>query len=71
MLGQGGKAMSRIRPNTCGDPGPGDAHCTDTPLHYYSCYDAGNDVSFNHRRDFRHDCDDAACDRQHFTNEGD
>ncbi|WP_131630689.1 hypothetical protein [Mycolicibacterium llatzerense] len=64
--------MSRIRPHTCGDPGPGDAHCTDDdPGHRYSCYDGGDDVSFNHRQDFRHDCDDPNCSRQHFTNEGD
>lgn len=37
-------------------------------MHRYSCYDAGEDVSFNHRQDFR---DDPGCDRQHFTNEGD
>lgn len=39
--------MSGIRPGTCGDPGPGDLHCTDTPGHRYSCYDAGEDVSWN------------------------
>lgn len=61
--------MSRIRPHTCGDPGPGDTHCTDDAGHRYSCYDAGEDVSFNHRQGFRHDCDDPACARQHFTNE--
>ena len=63
--------MSTIRPNTCAEPGPGDAHCTDDVLHRYSCYDAGDDVSFNSRQDFRHDCADPACDRRHFTNEGD
>ena len=63
--------MSRIRPLTCAAPGPGDAHCTnDYPAHAYSCYDASDDVSFNSRQDFRHDCDDPACDRQHFDNVG-
>lgn len=28
-------------------PGPYDAHCTDHPGHHYSCYDGGEDVSFN------------------------
>lgn len=32
---------------TCGDPGPGDAHCTEPPYHEYSCYDATRDVSWN------------------------
>lgn len=63
--------MGKILPWHCNEPGPGDAHCTDTPGHEYSCYDGGEDVSFNHRQDFRHDCDDPGCDRQHFTNEGD
>lgn len=63
--------MSSVRKGYCGEPGPGDTHCTGYPAHDYSCYDAGEDVSFNHRHDFRHDCDDPACDRQHFTNEGD
>jgi hypothetical protein len=63
--------VSRIRPNTCAEPGPDAAHCTDYPGHRYSCYDAGDDVSFNRRIDFRHDCQDPECDRQHFTNEGD
>ncbi len=39
--------MSRIRSGTCADPGPGDAHCTDYRGHRYSCYDAGEDVSWN------------------------
>ena len=64
--------MSAIRQFTCGEPGPGDAHCTEPdPAHRYSCYDAGKDVSFNYRQHFRHDCDDPLCERQHFTNEGD
>lgn len=61
--------MSAIRRGACADPGPGDAHCTDDPGHRYSCYDAGDDVSFNHRQGFRHDCADPACPRQHFVNE--
>ena len=60
--------MSDIRQGTCGEPGPGDAHCTDDPLHDYSCYDAGDDVSFNSRQGFRHDCKDPKCVRRHFTN---
>lgn len=63
--------MSRIRRGACGEPGPLNAHCTEDVAHLYSCYDASEDVSFNRRHDFRHDCDDPACDRQHFTNEGD
>ncbi|QFG08082.1 hypothetical protein SEA_PCORAL7_21 [Gordonia phage PCoral7] len=63
--------MSLVREGSCGEPGPFAAHCTEDPMHRHSCYDAGADVSFNHRQDFRHDCDDPACDRQHFTNEGD
>lgn len=63
--------MSAIRPGTCADPGPYDAHCTDDPGHRYSCYDGGADVSFNHRQAFKHDCDDPACPTPHFTNEGD
>lgn len=63
--------MSQIRPYTCAMPGPYAAHCTEYPMHRYSCYDAGEDVSFNSRQDFRHDCNDNACTQQHFTNEGD
>lgn len=63
--------MSQIRKGCCAEPGPYESHCTDYPGHRYSCYDAGEDVSFNDRQDFRHDCDDPGCDRQHFTNEGD
>lgn len=63
--------MSKIRTGTCADPGPGEAHCTDHLMHDYSCYDAGEDVSFNHRQDFEHSCSDPACPRPHFTNEGD
>lgn len=63
--------MSSIRPHTCADPGPGRAHCTEYPGHDYSCYDAGDDVSFNYRHDFIHDCSDPACPRQRFENIGD
>ena len=57
--------MSRIRPGACAEPGPYAAHCTDYPMHDYSCYDAGEDVSFNHhRKDWGapHSCTDPACD---------
>lgn len=63
--------MSAIRPGTCGDPGPYTAHCTDCPGHRYSCYDASEDVSFNHRQDFEHHCDDKTCPRRDFINVGD
>lgn len=63
--------MSTVRAGSCAEPGPYEAHCTDSPGHDYSCYDASEDVSFNHRHDFRHDCDDPHCRRQHFINEGD
>lgn len=55
--------MSKRRPGTCGDPGPYDAHCTDYPGHRYSCYDAGEDESFNDRQDWPapHDCGDPEC----------
>lgn len=61
--------MSEIRRGTCGMPGPYGAHCTDHPMHSYSCYDASEDVSFNSRQGFRHDCSDPKCTTQHFTNE--
>lgn len=63
--------MSRVGISRCGEPGPGDAHCTEDPMHRYSCYDGGEDVSFNSRQDFRHDCNDPKCTTQHFTNDGD
>lgn len=63
--------MGRIREGTCAEPGPYGAHCTEYRGHDWSCYDAGADVSFNYRQDFRHDCDDPACPRKHFVNEGD
>lgn len=61
--------MSRIRPHTCADPGPGEAHCTDDIGHRYSCYDAGEDVSFNDRQEFEHNCSDSSCPNQQFVNE--
>ncbi len=62
--------MSTIRRRTCGAPGPYTAHCTEFPAHDYSCYDAGEDVSFNARLDFEHDCSDPTCPTPKFTNEG-
>lgn len=57
--------MSRLRAGTCGDPGPYAAHCTEPPGHRYSCYDAGEDVSFNEWQmrewDLVHECDDPTC----------
>jgi len=55
--------MSRRRPDTCRMPGPYAAHCTEDPRHRYSCYDAGEDVSFNDRQDWlsAHDCGDPTC----------
>lgn len=59
--------MSAIREGTCAMPGPYGSHCTDYPLHRYSCYDAGDDVSFN-ARTMREEgighgkCDEPACE---------
>ena len=55
--------MSQRRLGTCGAPGPGRAHCTDYAWHRYSCYDAGDDVSFNDRQEWLtpHDCEDVEC----------
>jgi hypothetical protein len=64
--------VSGVRKGACGEPGPYAAHCTSEDVaHRWSCYDSGEDVSFNRRQDFRHDCDDPACPTPHFTNEGD
>lgn len=63
--------MSNVRKGQCNDPGPYAAHCTDDPGHRYSCYDAGEDVSFNHRHDFTHRCEDPACPTPNLVNEGD
>jgi hypothetical protein len=60
-----------MRDGTCADPGPYEAHCTDSPGHRYSCYDAGEDVSFNDRQNFKHACSDPACPTPNFVNEGD
>lgn len=61
--------MSRRREGTCGEPGPCEAHCTDHRMHDHSCYDAGDDVSWNHNQwyDFDlapHACDDTDCPDQ-------
>lgn len=39
--------MSAVRNGTCADPGPLGAHCTEPVGHPYSCYDAGEDTSWN------------------------
>lgn len=63
--------MSGIRPGTCAAPGPYDQHCTELPDHRWSCYDAGEDASFNagsmrdHLPD--HDCNDPACEANERT----
>ncbi|MDF9716047.1 hypothetical protein [Nocardioides sp. ChNu-99] len=61
--------MSGPRPGACGERGPRAAHCTDYPGHRYSCYDAGEDVSFNDGQwrdgwydEAGHTCDDPACE---------
>lgn len=59
--------MSRRRPGTCAEPGPRDLHCTDYPGHRHSCYDAGDDVSWNThspedwQTDTPHNCGDPEC----------
>lgn len=63
--------MGKIQTATCGMPGPSDAHCTEPRYHRFSCYDDGEDVSFNDRQDFVHDCSDPDCLTPHFENEGD
>lgn len=45
----------------CDEQGPYTAHCTLDAMHDYSCYDASEDVSFNHRQEFTHDCGDPTC----------
>lgn len=47
--------MSEPRPGTCQMPGPYEAHCTQDRWHDWSCYDAGEDVSFNDRQDWTHE----------------
>lgn len=58
--------MSAIRPGTCAMPGPYDQHCTERPGHPYSCYDAGEDASFNAGVMLggfpEHECDDPSCE---------
>jgi hypothetical protein len=60
--------VSRLRAGTCGEPGPGDLHCTEPPLHRYSCYDAGDDSSWNDRspegwqQETPHHCTDEGCE---------
>lgn len=63
--------MGMIRSSACGKPGPYTAHCTSDIAHEFSCYDAGEDVSFNDRQDFVHGCTDPNCPTPHFENEGD
>lgn len=59
--------MSAIRRGRCAEPGPYDQHCTEYVGHRYSCYDAGEDASWNDRSpedwqtDTPHECDDPAC----------
>lgn len=62
--------MSQILTGTCSMPGPYGAHCTDRPMHRYSCYDEGDDVAFNEGQSFTHDCDDDNCDTPHLENRG-
>jgi len=49
----------------CGEPGPYATHCTEPPLHGFSCYDAGDDSSWNSGwwdgTDPPHACDDPTC----------
>lgn len=63
--------MSIRRQGACQMPGPRDAHCTDHPMHQWSCYDAGEDVSWNEGQwyDFDlapHACDDPGCRDQDY-----
>lgn len=59
--------MSRLRKGTCAEPGPYATHCTEPPLHRHSCYDAGDDSSWNDRfpEDWQtetpHACEDPGC----------
>jgi hypothetical protein len=61
--------VSDIRAGTCAEPGPYDTHCTEHPRHRYSCYDAGDDSSWNDRQDWTHD--HAGCPDDGLVNEGD
>jgi len=42
------------RLHVCDEPGPYEAHCSQPPMHDYSCYDGSKDVSFNGRQDWEH-----------------
>lgn len=55
--------MSARQRGVCNAPGPYAAHCTEHRDHRYSCYDAGEDVSFNDRQDWLapHGCEDQHC----------
>lgn len=59
--------MSRVRAHTCAEPGPWDYHCTEATGHRYSCYDAGEDTSWNDaspedwQTETPHVCDDPNC----------
>jgi hypothetical protein len=58
--------VSTRRQGTCREPGPRGAHCTDYPEHKWSCYDAGEDVSWNDHQWYYfdlapHDCGDLSC----------
>lgn len=58
--------MSAPRDGACREPGPRDAHCTEDRYHRYSCYDAGEDVSWNDGQWYAfdlapHDCGDPKC----------
>jgi len=47
--------MSAPRPDTCAEPGPYGAHCTEDPGHRYSHYDGGDDSSWQDDwRDWTH-----------------
>jgi hypothetical protein len=66
--------VSRRRPGTCRMPGPGAVHCTeDSASHPYSCYDAGDDSSWNERQDwpYGHDCGDPDCPDIGYKPDGD
>lgn len=55
------------RKGLCNEQGPYSTHCTDRPMHDYSCYDAQDDSSWNSRSpedwqtEVGHQCGDADC----------
>lgn len=57
----------RLIADRCNEPGPHSTHCTDHPLHHYSCYDAQDDSSWNDRSpedwqtEMPHRCGDPTC----------